>query len=175
MDDVRLDRTEDQIDYALNQARILRRQLRTSASPQQRSTEPYGQRKAAFHGWLDTIQSWTPGFVRALIRPLYLRFYYLVYPEHAPAAPIAQQFLADDEVSVNSGYAPMIRFKRDLYRGLSMDFSGIGTPSEPNLVSVILPVYNGERYVASAIETALNQSYAPIELIIVDDGSTDGT
>ncbi len=43
------------------------------------------------------------------------------------------------------------------------------------LVTVILPVYNREPLVARAIESVLAQSYRPLELIVVDDGSTDGT
>jgi len=43
------------------------------------------------------------------------------------------------------------------------------------LVSVILPVYNGERYLGEAIESILTQHYRPIELIVVNDGSTDAT
>ena len=42
-------------------------------------------------------------------------------------------------------------------------------------VSVIIPVYNGAAFVAEAIESALAQTHEPLEVIAVDDGSTDGT
>lgn len=43
------------------------------------------------------------------------------------------------------------------------------------LISIILPVYNGERFLKASIESCLEQTYSNFELIIVDDCSTDST
>lgn len=42
-------------------------------------------------------------------------------------------------------------------------------------VSVIVPVYNGEAFLAEAIQSVIRQNYSPLEIILIDDGSTDGT
>lgn len=42
-------------------------------------------------------------------------------------------------------------------------------------VSILIPCYNAERWIAQAIESALNQTYPHTEVIVVDDGSTDGS
>jgi glycosyltransferase involved in cell wall biosynthesis len=42
------------------------------------------------------------------------------------------------------------------------------------LVSVVVPVHNGERYVRDAIESVLRRGHRSLEVIVVDDGSTDG-
>ena len=43
------------------------------------------------------------------------------------------------------------------------------------LVSVLLPTYNGEKFINRAISGVLNQSYSDMELLVIDDGSTDKT
>jgi glycosyltransferase involved in cell wall biosynthesis len=43
------------------------------------------------------------------------------------------------------------------------------------IVSVIIPVYNCERYLGDAVNSIIKQDYRPIEIIVVDDGSNDGT
>jgi glycosyltransferase involved in cell wall biosynthesis len=43
------------------------------------------------------------------------------------------------------------------------------------LISCIVPVFNGERYLRETLDSILQQTYQPLEVIVVDDGSTDST
>ena len=45
--------------------------------------------------------------------------------------------------------------------------------SDPK-ISIVIPVYNGSNYLANAIDCALRQTYKNVEVIVVNDGSTDG-
>lgn len=44
-----------------------------------------------------------------------------------------------------------------------------------SLISIIMPTYNREKYIAQALRSLLEQDYRPLEIIVVDDGSTDAT
>ena len=46
---------------------------------------------------------------------------------------------------------------------------------ETELISVIVPVYNVERYLRRCVDSILHQTYQDLEVLLVDDGSTDAS
>ena len=58
---------------------------------------------------------------------------------------------------------------------ITTESSSPSTQTERPLISIIMPVYNGEKYIQDAIESVLAQTVKDFELIVVDDGSTDAT
>lgn len=68
-----------------------------------------------------------------------------------------------------------LQYKRDRDCTAKIDLTGIKCVCTEGLVSIVLPVLNGEDVLPEAIDSILAQTYKKFELIIVDDGSTDGT
>jgi glycosyltransferase involved in cell wall biosynthesis len=54
-------------------------------------------------------------------------------------------------------------------------FDEKSAPGEKPLISVIIPTYNRMPYLKEAVESAIQQTYSNLEIIVVDDGSTDST
>lgn len=71
------------------------------------------------------------------------------------------------------GHPHSRHYQRPVQRDTS--FAPDGQNALRPLVSVLLPVFNGERYLREAIDSILGQSYRNFELIIINDGSRDGT
>ena len=53
--------------------------------------------------------------------------------------------------------------------------SSRGKKPMERLISVVVPVYNIEKYIGTCIESIINQTYDNLEIILIDDGSTDNS
>ena len=51
----------------------------------------------------------------------------------------------------------------------------MNSPSQTPVISVLIPAYNHEKYIRGTIESVLGQTYRDLEVVVINDGSTDGT
>lgn len=88
---------------------------------------------------------------------------------------VAESELTALDVSLNAGP----NGKQNGKRNVSPDGKQSGSPNggreQSPKVSLVVPAYNAEGYVVRSIDTALAQSFPDLEILIVDDGSTDAT
>ncbi len=68
-----------------------------------------------------------------------------------------------------------IRYKEERDKAYPLPFSKVHVPQIDDLVTVVLPVYNGGDILADSIQSVLDQTYENFELIIINDGSKDKT
>ncbi len=80
-----------------------------------------------------------------------------------------------EEKPLNLYQYKFLRYKEERERVYPLDLTKVHVPMVKDLISVVLPVYNGGDILADSIESVLRQTYADFELIIINDGSKDDT
>ena len=92
------------------------------------------------------------------------------------AALMTNQIKEFDYDHMLNGYEYLfLNYKEKREKNYLLNTRKINNFSMPGLVSVILPVFNGEDYIKESIKSVLAQTYTDFELIVLNDGSTDKT
>jgi len=138
-------RLRAELDRTWARTRVLNQQIR--------SLTLSGRLRRSLHGVLDAVQALTPEAARAAVRPAYLKFYRRLFPQGK------REFDAGEPAGLPA--APQQ--------------ARMGMPKllRHPLVSVVLPVWNHARFLAESVASVLDQWYPNLELIVVDDGSTE--
>jgi len=84
-------------------------------------------------------------------------------------------FKKDKKEVMNLYQYKFVRYKREREEKFPLDIEKVHVPCEKDLITVVLPVYNGADVVRESIESVLRQTYENFEFIIINDGSKDNT
>lgn len=87
----------------------------------------------------------------------------------------SEEINADPFQLLSAPEQEFLKYKQERNLIYPLELKNINLPCIKDRVTIVLPVYNGEAYIAEAIESILAQSYIDYELLILDDGSTDST
>lgn len=80
-----------------------------------------------------------------------------------------------EEKPLNLYQYKFLRYKEERDKRYPLDLTKVHVPMVKDLISVVLPVYNGGDILADSIKSVLRQTYKKFELIIINDGSKDDT
>lgn len=80
-----------------------------------------------------------------------------------------------EEKPLNLYQYKFLRYKEERDAKYPLDLTKVHVPMVKDLISVVLPVYNGGDILADSIDSVLRQTYTNFELIIINDGSKDNT